>query len=468
MQAQLFPSEDNTHRFYVPKVATKQLKIAQSGDVRKLRVSSNLLPMFGFNTGQRIAISKLSNGVEVTFDDAGKQKIYERNYKHRRNQPCEAILELANNEVMSNFPSYCSRFSVEMRHGSVKLRQLLDRAFSARKALRSMENPATMFAALTSGIDIYAAKQLGFAIAGINEIRPVEKRDTTDLTETGVLTAIANNEIGAVFNECIFQLDWQKVIDILDLPHIPVMHVSLSCDAFSTLSSGKYAEAGLHTDRDMVFSLLDGIKRITPSVVVIEQVPGFEKSPEYQLFKIQMMRLGYYFTERKMDARDYGDVTSRVRFHVIASLYPGAKLPEPTPRRTTPIWDEIIAPHLEDCRDISHCKAIKDGYTTGRIRAVNKNKLYSNSPVKSDLRQAKDSLILEHEGKLLLPSAGLRKALLSIPSDFNTKVVANVIESEIVGQSVSWGMHHQIMKCVKDHILENVGQCTVSNLRNSE
>lgn len=468
MQAELFASDQKTHRFNVPKVATKQLKIATAGDVRKLRVSSNLLPMFGFNAGQRIGINKISNGVEITFDDAGRQKIYERKYNSRRNSPCEAILELKNAEVMAQFPKHVSRFSVEMRHGNVKLRQLLDRAFSARKALRQLANPTTMFAALTSGVDIHAAQQLGFDIAGIVELRKQEARDRTDLTETGVLTAVANNNIGAIFNEDIYNLDWSKVADTLDIPHVPVLHCSLSCDAFSTLSSGKYAEIGLETDRDMAFSLLDGIKRLEPSMVIVEQVPAFAKSAEYQLFRLQLQRMGYYITEKIMDARDYGDITSRKRFHMIASFYPGATLPEPTPRRTTPVWDEFIAPHLSECRDITHSKSITDGEKSGRLRIVDKHKTYSNTPVKSCYRMANDTLCLEHEGRFLLPSEKLRKVLLSIPTDFNTDVVGETIASEIIGQSISYGMHHQILACVKNHILENVGHCTVSTLKTTQ
>ena len=461
MQAELFASAEKTHKFYVPDVATKQLSIITSKDSRKLRVSSNLLPMFGFNTGQRIGISKLPDGVEVTFDDYGPQKIYERKYTNRKNNH-EAVLELSNAEVMSQFPPYVNRFHVEMRQGSVKLRQILERAFSARKALRELANPATMFAALTSGVDIHAAQQLGFNIAGIVEWRSPESRDKSDLTETGVMTAVANNRIGAVFNEDIYKLDWSHVADTLDLPHVGVFHISLQCDGFSQLTPADYKVVGINTTRDMIFPALDGIKRLEPAVVVIEQVEGFATSAEWQLFSLQLKRMGYYITDRVMDARDYGGLTSRKRFYAIASLFPAATLPEPTPRRTTPIWDEFIVPHLADCRDITHCKAINDGAKCGRLRVVDKHKTYSNTPVKSCARQAKDSLCLKHNDRYLMPSESLRKALLSIPQDFNTDVVGATMASEIIGQSIEYGMHHQIMKCVKEHILENIGHCTVS------
>lgn len=471
MQAELFAnpvSADKMHRFNVPNVVTKQLKIATVGDVRKLRVSSNLLPMYGFEKGRRIGINKISNGVEITFDDRGRQKVYERTYRHRRNSPSEEVLEFSSAEVMAQFPKHVSRFSVEMRHGSVKLRQLLERAFSARKALRQLANPATLLGALSSGVDIHAAQSLGYDVCGLIEIRPREARDRTDLSETGVLTAVANNKIGAVFNENIFNLDWNKVSDMLDIPHVPILHCSLSCDAFSSLSSGKYEEIGLDTDRDMAFSLLDGIKRLVPSVVIVEQVPLFASSAEYQLFRIQLERMGYYITSKIMDARDYGDITSRKRFYMVASLYPGATLPETTPRRTTPVWDEFIAPYLAGCRDVSHSKSINDGAKSGRLRIVDKHKTYSNTIIKSCLRMANDTMVLEHEGRYLLPSEELRKVLLSIPADFNTEVVGATIASEIIGQSISYGMHHQIMACVKTHILENVGHCTVSTLNSKQ
>lgn len=465
MQSDLFLTGQKMHSFFVPDVATKQLKIATGGNVRKLRVSSNLLPMFGFSGGQRIGVASIKNGVEVTFNAGGRQKIYERSYASRKNSPTEAVLELSSEEVMSNFPSYITRFHVEMRHGSVKLRQIMERAFSARRALRELENPATMFAALTSGVDIHAAQKLGFKIAGIVEWRCPESRDKTDLTETGVVTAVANNPIGAVFNEDIYKLDWSMVSDILDLPCVGVLHASLQCDGFSQLTPKEYTAIGLDTTRDMFFPLLDGIKRLEPVVVTIEQVEGFSSSVEWQLFSLQLKRLGYYITERVMDARDYGGLTSRKRFYAIASFFPGARLPDPTPRRTRPIWDDYIAPYLSGCRDVSHSKSIVDGANCGRLRGVHRDKLYSNTPVKSCARMAKDTLVVLHEDRYLLPSEDMRKALLSIPQDFNTEVVGSTIASEVIGQSIEYGMHHEILKCIKEHILENVGHCTVSSYR---
>lgn len=461
----LISSDNMIRNSHIPTSITKQLKIASVGDHRKLRVSSNFLPMFGFGHNTRIKVDAVGNGVKVTADTNGTQKIYGRTYKQRKNNPFETVLELPGAAVMKQFPSYIERFHIEMRTGELFLRPIANMAFSIRSALRKLENPMQMFAALTSGIDIHAAASLGFEIKGIVEYRPNEARDKSDLTETGILTALANNKVGHVFNEDIYQLDWRNVANVLDMPHVPVVHASLQCDHFSNVCPSEFANSyDIKTTRDMFIPFLEGIKTLQPAVVVIEQVAGFHTSTEWQLLAMQLRRMGYHINAETMDARDYGGLTSRSRMHAVCSIFPDFKMPASTPRRTESIWDEVIAPHLADCRDVTHSKAIQDGARVGRLRVINKSKPHSPTPIKSQDRMAKDTLVIEHNGRYLMPSEDLLKALLSIPSDFNLNIVGKTIATEVIGQSVDYGMHKRLLNAVKEHILTNIGRCSVSNV----
>lgn len=467
MQGTLFTDTRAAHRFFTPERVTKQLRVIRAGGdaTPKLRLSSNILPLMGFEPGQRIAVNPIPRGVEVTFDAGGKQKIYQRSYQHRRNNPTEAVMELRNQLIAAQFPPHVQRYHVDMQHGRITFKGLVERAFSARQALRALANPAQMFAAMTSGVDLHCARALGFEIAGVCEFRPQEARDKTDLTETGLMTAVANAPVRHVFNEDIYQLDWNRVADALDLPHVGVMMGSLQCDTFSSLCPKTHRDVDVSTTKDMFIPFLDGIKRLSPGVVLIEQVAGFGESYEWALLSVQLQRLGYHVEHRVLDARDYGGLTSRKRFYAVASLFPGMAWPQARARRTAPIWDQVIAPRLGECRDVTHSKAIQAGARCGRLRVINRTKPYSPTPVKSQARMAKDSLVIEEGGRYFMPSEALLKDLLSIPQDFQTAVVGKDIAAEVLGQSIEYGLHHQILAAVKDHLLLNVGPCRSTLMR---
>lgn len=453
--------------FNVPELVTKQLKIqgGRGNTPRKIRLSSNFLPMMGFDIGKRIDVAPgIGSGVEVTFATDGPQKIYSREYKSRKNNPTEAVMELASRKVMEHIPSYIERVHVEMRHGRIQFTPMQNLAFSVRDSLRKMNDPVQMFAALTSGIDLYSAQKAGFNIMGVVEYRPQEARDKTDLTETGLLTATANNQIGLVFNEDIYRLNWGRVSELLDVPHVPVLHVSLQCDHFSNLCPKDVATSyDPSNTRDMFIPFLDGVKVLQPASILIEQVPGFHQSTEWLLLAMQLRRLGYHVTSEVMDSREHGGLTSRKRMYSVASLFPGFEMPERGAKRTHPIWEEYIEPHLKDCRDVSHSKAIQDGVKTGRLRLITRQKPYSPTPVKSQNRMAKDTLCILDGERYLMPSEALLKSLLSIPASFNTEVVGQTIASEIIGQSIDFELHHRVLESLKEHLLSNLGRCTVSS-----
>lgn len=454
---------------HIPDSITKVLKLTGTGDNRKIRVSSNFLPLYNFDIGDRINVAPLSKakgGIRVSLKTDGPQKIYHRTYKHRKNNPMEAVLELSSKEIMDTIPNHVSRIHVEMRRGGINITPIQELGFSVQSYLKKLRNPMQMFAALSSGVDIHSAQRLGFEIKGIVEYRPQEKRDKADLTETGVLTAIANNPIGHVFNEDIYSLDWNRVAELIEMPHVPVMHASLQCDHFSNVCPASVAESySLETTRDMFIPLLDGVKRLKPGVLVIEQVEGFQKSTEWRLLTMQLERLGYFVDYKTLDARKQDGINSRKRMYAVCSIFPNFEFPENLEPNEKCIWDKYIAPHLVGCRDVTHSKSIQDGARVGRLRTIKRGKPYSPTPIKSQERMAKDTLVIEDDGRYFMPTEALLKSILSIPKEFDTNIVGKVISTEIVGQSIDYHMHHRVLESVKEHLMLNLGRCTVGHFQ---
>lgn len=153
-----------------------------------------------------------------------------------------------------------------------------------------------------------------------------------------------------------------------------------------------------------------------------------------------------------MFAPHYKDRTLRKRFYMVASVFPGFEFPEPQEMSTTPLWNEI-QPFLAACRDVSDSKSLADGLTGGRARLITPTSTHSPTILKSQMRGAKDSVFIAMpDGTYRFPSNELLQFLNGIPADMPFGRQSKDIESEIIGQSISYGMHHQLCEAIGRHL----------------
>ncbi|MBO1897724.1 hypothetical protein HNW13_018460 [Shewanella sp. BF02_Schw] len=105
-------------------------------------------------------------------------------------------------------------------------------------------------------------------------------------------------------------------------------------------------------------------------------------------------------------------------------------------------------------RVITNTSSVQKGLADGRLRIINEQSTYSNSLLKSQNRQAKDSLVVEYNGEILFPNEELLKELMGIPESFTLDANNKEIPTEIVGQSVDYPFYKMLMEQVKIHITE--------------
>lgn len=457
-----------TARAHVPDVVTKELAIAHHGDQRKVRLSSNFLTLMGFEPGKRHSVEVLERqeGIRCTFDVNGPQQVYSRQYTKRRNAPFEAVLEIKSKAVLdAAIPAFTERLHYTLRPGEILIRPLANRTFSIRRRLKVADNPFGAFVAMTAGVDARCLQDTGFDIQAVLEYRPPEARDTTDLTETGAINVLANARPRYLFNEDISTANWDRISEIMaSAPQIAVLHLSLQCDDFSPAKRPAFKQKSLEdltTSHDLVYDALRMIETVRPACVMVENVAPFQSAAEGQLLKTKLRKWGYHVTESVMSGKDFGGLTGRERFYLVASVWPDFAFPQPTGQRTIPVWPEIEQ-FLPACRDVSHSKALQDGLQLGRARLLKPGSVVAPTVLKSQARQAKDSLyIAMPDGSYRLPTLDMLRHLNGIPADFNLDCVAETIGSEIVGQSIQWEMHKAICKAIHDHIGANVGRHSV-------
>ena len=454
---------------HIPSIITKELKLTTSGGRDRVRMSSNFLGMMGFEEGVRHTVEPLPGtyGMVLRTDAKGPQKVYSRRYASRRNNPFETQIEVSNSAILAKcLPSGSERLHFEMRQGQIVIRPVDNRLFSIRKSIRGMNDPRTAFVALTGGVDVRCFQDAGFSIDSILEYRPQEARDKgNDKTETGAVNCLMNAAPRVLLNEDIFKVDMDRV-RALSQAGAPIgcLSLSLQCDDFSNVKANSLKEKSLRdgtSSKNMAYPGLRLVEVVRPATVMIENVPQFGNSAQYQMFREILADWGYEVQDAIMAAPQHSDRTLRKRFYMVASVFPGFEFPEPEEVSTAPLWDQIER-FLPDCRDVSHSKSLADGLACGRARLITPDSTHSPTILKSQMRGAKDSVFLAMpDGTYRFPSNELLQFLNGIPADMPFGRQSKDIESEIIGQSISYGMHHRLCEAIGRHLRAQQQPATV-------
>lgn len=468
--------------FAVPSgIATKKLgiKVSPTTGKKKIAVSTNWLPIFGFEAGAEVVERSLgpNKGMEIillsdfesfagnTFDlfnteevKLKKKIVYQREYKARKNNPLETLIEVASQKIIDDsFPNGTTRVHVTFSQSIITITPLTTHQEEALKNI-TPESKHEVFAACTSGVDLHSLENdHGMSIHSVIEFRPHEARDgKRDLSETGALTVLRNvKNIGNLFNEDITYIDASRLEAAVKNSPVTTFMASPVCDDFTNVKNKKAKEdsiENLTSSIDQSFDLLRCIYAIKPPLICFEQVRGWYKSDAYKILNLRLRKLGYKENLLIADPRDYEGKTSRVRGYAVFTVLDSPfEFEAKTTRSNETIWD-LVKKYLPECRDVSHSKSIQKGKAKGRLRVINKSSLHSPTFLKSQPRMAGDSVVVEDEGKFYWPCEGLQKELMGILPTFTTDASSMEIALECLGQSIDGAVHDSVIRSLKKHI----------------
>ncbi|MCT7563332.1 DNA cytosine methyltransferase [Aliarcobacter butzleri] len=459
-------SVNNTLNINIPQVATKQLKLQNCNAGKKLVVSTNWLPLFGFEANSRVKeeLIGIGKGIKVSLvdkDDTKVKKVYTREYKSRRNNPIETMLDIRSQTLLNQaFPTDTEKVHIQFTYGEILITPMCNRKAAAIKQFKKSNNEC--FVACSSGVDMVSMVKSGLKVETLLEYRPNEARDKNDMTETGAINAITNVEVNHLINEDIMNLDIDKIFRLCSKSNYTNATISLQCDDFSNVKGSSLKDISLDdgsTSLDMVIDAINLISKFNFPTVLVENVPAFFTSDAGKVLGARLKRLGYKTYCDKFDARDYGGLTSRVRGYMFATMLPANfEMPKPTKSNDIPIWDllnfdERIA--SGEFRDITHTSSLQDGLKTGRARFIKRDSISAPTVMKSQNRQAKDSVFIfdEVSNKYYFTSNKLLSELMGIKMDFSS--VSGTIESEIIGQSIEVPLHNAVLESINKHLIES-------------
>ncbi len=444
---------------------TKELKIQETSGRRRIRVSTNFLDRFGFKPETRLTARVRGAGFDLlpSLDSASPWKVHRRSYPQRRNNPTESVIDISLGEGLSPIvPCGVERLHYTFTSGCIQVRPVYAPLFHVRRSMKSSPTMAS-FMAMSSGLDAHAFARAGFDIRGLLEYRPGEVRDTVDLTESGVCTFLANHKPSVVFNEDISRVDMDRVRRSVgrNIGALALLQIGLQCDDFSTVKSPRLKREEMLSFRPATRELghyaLRLVEALTPATLMVENVAGWNGSEAQAIFGAVLARMGYHVHARVLDAEDFGALTKRPRTYLVASCWPGFEFPEPSGANAVPLR-EILGAELSNCRDVSHTSSVKDAAGTPRERFCSIDAPVVRSVLKSQARQAKDSLYFkERDGALLLPSLRALKILHGLPESFDLGQVSTEVAIEQIGQGVDIPLHLAMAGALHKHILLNSG-----------
>jgi len=269
---------------------------------------------------------------------------------------------------------------------------------------------------------------------------------------------MANFPINTVINEDIMDIDIERVAALSMSSNHTLFHFSLQCDDFSNVKAKKLKNASLEDSTTTIDMILDGIsliKKFKFPVVMLENVRGFADSDIGKMTVARLKRLGYTIYDKICDARDFGGLTSRIRYYLVATMLPVAfVLPKKQERNTESIWKHI-QPLINEghFRIPKSTKSFEKGIECGRSRTISTTSISVPTILKSQNRMAKDSVFaLDDNGTMWFPKESALKSLMGIDKQFSLEAVGETIASEIIGQSIEAPLHDAWIDAVKQHI----------------
>ena len=113
-------------------------------------------------------------------------------------------------------------------------------------------------------------------------------------------------------------------LDISTLPDADLAVVGLPCEGYSQsqLSAKKFED---HPTGSLGFYVLKIIDVIRPAVVLIEEVPNFKTSAMAAMTRYVLTSMGYHISETELIGSEFGSLTKRKRFCMVASIKKGFK-----------------------------------------------------------------------------------------------------------------------------------------------
>lgn len=159
-----------------------------------------------------------------------------------------------------------------------------------------------------------------------------------DINETALHTYRKNHPEVVVWAGDVANVEWER------FKNEDIMVLTPSCRPFSNArqSANSYKEDA--QEGDNTAHALIGIHIVRPAAIILEEVIPYRDSYSYALLKSLLIKMGYHISEAILDAGDFGALSFRKRFCMVASMKEGFGFGRPQPTLPKKVSDILEIP----------------------------------------------------------------------------------------------------------------------------
>ncbi|ADC73231.1 C-5 cytosine-specific DNA methylase (plasmid) [Thioalkalivibrio sp. K90mix] len=294
-------------------------KLSEQRGQKRLWLEGQRLARMGIAPGQKYALSEMdgdSKGVTLTFTDEGPRKVSRR----KRGEREYPVIDVANDDI-ARILGDSERVRVVVREGRIDV-TLHHHEAATRQRLRTLGARMEQGLPIRIGSLAHGGGVLDHAIhEGLEDAGVPAHLTFANEYDGGYLDAsLSNNPIWSADSIAIEgpmqDIEWRK------LPAIDLLVAGLPCTGASKSGRSKnhLSAAEEHETAGALFvAFLAAIQTLTPSMIVLENVPEYGKTVSMTVIRSVLASLDYALHETVIDGWEMGSLEKRKRFCLVAT-----------------------------------------------------------------------------------------------------------------------------------------------------
>jgi len=274
-------------------------RLSSKKNTKRIYIESGKLERAGLKAGTPIKIETSHHKVIITVSEEGNRII-----TSRKSRP---IVDICNKEITEALQGV-ERITLKITSRGIIVEPLKEELL-VKKSTKGLKSTTPKY------MDIFAGGgtlSKCFKDAGFDPVCAIE------LEEKYLANYEANFPNALTYGGSI------EHIDLSLLPDADIISAGIPCEGYSQSGLSGRGKNGTnreaHPTGHLGFFVLQIIGVIRPAVVLIEEVPNFKNSAMATLTFSVLKSMGYSIEETMLHAHDYGSITKRKRYCMVASL----------------------------------------------------------------------------------------------------------------------------------------------------
>lgn len=274
-----------------------------------------------FLPGTKFRIDFKGSSATITLDENGSRQVTSRN-----GDPVIDIKAEEFDKVFSGL-SLVKAIVGEREIELSPMKEAIEQVRAAKKAV-----PKRQYKVL----DVFGS--IGTLAKALTDTGGFKISGVIDINEAALETYRKNHPYAVIWAGDVANVEWERYKDT------DIFVMTPSCRPFTGArkTAKEYKEDA--PEGDNTGHCLVGLYIVRPAVVLLEEVIPYRDSYSYALLKSLLVKMNYHISETILDGEDFGVMSFRKRFCMVASIKEGFSFGMPQPRLPQKVLDILEIP----------------------------------------------------------------------------------------------------------------------------